>query len=43
MHRSTSSSVKLKYVPSPLLDVACGAKVCAAIAITTVLSFPFDS
>jgi hypothetical protein len=43
MQRSTSSPVKLKYVPSPLLDVACGAKVCAAIAITTLLSFPFSS
>lgn len=43
MQRSTSSKVKLKYVPSPLLDVACGAKVCAAIAITTLLSFPFES
>lgn len=43
MHRSTSSPVELKYVPSPLLDVACGAKVCAAIAITTLLSFPFSS
>jgi photosystem II stability/assembly factor-like uncharacterized protein len=43
MDRSTSSNVKLRYVPSPLLDVACGAKVCAAIAITTLLSFPFAS
>ncbi|MGC2485553.1 MAG: hypothetical protein WA359_04830 [Acidimicrobiales bacterium] len=43
MQRSASSPVKLKYVPSPLLDVACGAKVCAAIAITTLLSFPFSS
>ena len=43
LDRSTPSVVKLKYVPSPLLDVACGTKVCAAIAITTLLSFPFDS
>jgi hypothetical protein len=43
MQRSTSSPVMLKYVPSPLLGVACGAKVCAAIAITTLLSFPFGS
>ena len=43
MQRSTASPVKLKYVPSPLLGVACGAKVCAAIAITTLLSFPVGS
>lgn len=28
----------LKYVPSPLVDVACAAKVCAAIGVSTVLA-----
>jgi hypothetical protein len=28
----------LQYVPSPLLDVACGTKVCAAIGVTTLLA-----
>jgi hypothetical protein len=32
------TSVKLKYVPSALVDVACSAKVCAAVAVGTVLS-----
>jgi hypothetical protein len=30
--------VKLKYVPSPITDVACGTKICAAIGVTTVLT-----
>jgi hypothetical protein len=30
--------VKLKYVPSPIVDVACGSKICAAIGVTTVLA-----
>jgi hypothetical protein len=34
------TNVKLRYVPTPLLGVACGTKVCAAIAVTTVLSIP---
>jgi hypothetical protein len=29
---------KLKYVPSPITDVACGSKVCAAIGVTTVMT-----
>jgi hypothetical protein len=28
----------LKYVPTPLVDVACGAKVCATVGVTTVLA-----
>lgn len=32
------TSVALKYVPSPLLAVACGVKACSAIAASTVLS-----
>jgi hypothetical protein len=32
------TSVALKYVPTPLLAVACGVKACSAIAASTVLS-----
>lgn len=32
------TSVKLKYVPTPIADVACGSKVCAAIGVTTVMA-----
>ncbi|MBW4078734.1 MAG: hypothetical protein HIU84_09560, partial [Acidobacteria bacterium] len=28
----------LRYVPSPLVDVACGTKTCAAIGVSTVLA-----
>ncbi|HEY5104325.1 MAG TPA: hypothetical protein VII65_04695 [Acidimicrobiales bacterium] len=31
---------RLRYVPTPLLGVACGSKVCAAIGFTTVLTLP---
>ena len=34
-----ATTVALKYVPSPLIDAACGVKVCAAVAASTVLSF----
>jgi hypothetical protein len=37
----TSGSVspeQLKYVPSPIVDVACGSKICAAIGVTTVVT-----
>jgi BNR/Asp-box repeat len=37
----TSGSVevaKLKYVPSPISDVACGSKICVAIGVTTVMT-----
>jgi hypothetical protein len=37
----TSGSVqvaKLKYVPSPISDVACGSKICAAVGVTTVMT-----
>ncbi|MFZ1062383.1 MAG: hypothetical protein WAN30_02810 [Acidimicrobiales bacterium] len=30
---------ELKYVPSPLVSVACAAKVCTAIGVSTVLSY----
>jgi photosystem II stability/assembly factor-like uncharacterized protein len=29
---------RLKYVPSPILGLACGSKICAGIGITTVLA-----
>jgi hypothetical protein len=32
-------TLALKYVPTGLLDVACGVKTCAAIGASTVLSF----
>jgi hypothetical protein len=32
-------SIDLRYVPSPLVGVACGVKTCAAIAASTVLSW----
>ncbi len=35
-----ATDVKLRYVPSPLLAVACGSKVCAAIGVTTLVSVP---
>jgi hypothetical protein len=30
--------VKLKYVPTQIADVACGSNICAAIAVTTVMT-----
>jgi hypothetical protein len=30
--------VKLTYVPSPIVNVACGSKLCAAIGVTTVMT-----
>ena len=30
--------VKLKYVPSPISDVACGSRICVAIGVTTVVT-----
>jgi BNR/Asp-box repeat protein len=30
--------VALKYVPSPISDVACGSAICAAIGVTTVMT-----
>jgi hypothetical protein len=38
-----ATDVDLRYVPSPLLSVACGSKVCAAIGVTTLLSVPVPS
>jgi hypothetical protein len=40
MHGKSVAGVTLRYVPSPLLGVACGSKVCAAIGITTLVSVP---
>jgi hypothetical protein len=38
LRATTLTTLALRYVPSPLLDVACGSKVCVAIATTTVLA-----
>jgi hypothetical protein len=38
--RGTTTNVSLRYVPTPLLNVACGTKRCAAIGVTTLLSVP---
>jgi hypothetical protein len=35
---SVVTPVTLKYVPSPISDVACGSTICAAIGVTTVLT-----
>jgi hypothetical protein len=40
---TTTTSVALRYVPSSLLAVACGSKVCAAIGVTTVVSIPLST
>ena len=39
-HDKVVANVKLRYVPTALLQVACGSKVCAAIGVTTLLSLP---
>ncbi len=38
VHGRTVTSATLQYVPSPLLGVACGSRVCAAVGVTTVLA-----
>jgi len=43
VHHDAAVSASLRYVPSPLLDVACGAKRCAAIGVTTVLTVPLTA
>jgi len=40
VHDKKTTAVKLRYVPSPLLAVACGSKVCAAIGVTTLVTVP---
>jgi hypothetical protein len=40
IHDTSATDVDLRYVPSPLLNVACGSKVCAAIGVTTLVSIP---
>jgi hypothetical protein len=40
LHAGTTTNAVLRYVPTPLLDVACGTKRCAAIGVTTLLSVP---
>ena len=38
VHRNTVRGTTLQYVPTPLLSVACGTTICAAIGLTTVLT-----
>ncbi len=38
-----ATDVDLRYVPSPLLGVACGSKVCAAIGVTTLVNVPVST
>jgi hypothetical protein len=40
IHDNSATNVDLRYVPSPLLGVACGSKVCAAIGVTTLVNVP---
>jgi hypothetical protein len=40
VHDKATTDVALRYVPSPLLGVACGSKICAAIGVTTLVSVP---
>ncbi len=40
LHTGTTTNVTLRYVPTPLLGVACGTKTCAAIGVTTLLNVP---
>jgi hypothetical protein len=38
VHNNTVHVTSLQYVPTPLLSVACGTTICAAIGVTTVLT-----
>ena len=40
VHESLAVNASLRYVPTPLLDAACGAKRCVAIGVTTMLNVP---
>jgi hypothetical protein len=43
VHDGAAVNASLRYVPTPLLSVACGTKRCAAIGVTTVLSVPLTA
>ncbi|MFY9782978.1 MAG: hypothetical protein WAK12_05550 [Acidimicrobiales bacterium] len=43
VHGDVVKTVRLRYVPTPLLGVGCGSEVCAAIGVTTLLSVPSTS
>jgi hypothetical protein len=43
VHAKVATPVPLRYVPTPLLGVACGSKVCAAVGVTTLLSVPLTT
>lgn len=38
--RTSTEAVRLRYVPTALLNVACGTKLCAAIGVTTLVTIP---
>ena len=38
LHNSRATTDSLEYVPTPLVDVSCGTKICAAISVSTVLA-----
>jgi hypothetical protein len=40
VHSNVVTSKTLRYVPTPLLGVACGSELCAAVGVTTLLSVP---
>jgi hypothetical protein len=43
LHQSTAVNSSLRYVPTPLLNVACGTKRCVAIGVTTLLNVPLTT
>jgi hypothetical protein len=42
-HDRALTTLRLRYVPTPLVGAACGSQVCAAIGVTTLLSLPSRS
>ena len=43
VNNAATVNATLRYVPTALLSVACGAKRCAAIGVTTVLNVPLTT
>jgi hypothetical protein len=39
-HHRSVTTLRLRYVPTPIIGAACGSQVCAAIGVTTLLSLP---
>jgi hypothetical protein len=38
LHNSRATTDSLEYVPTPLVDVSCGTRICAAISVSTVMA-----